>query len=484
MTPPATTAPLTSQPRAVGEVPGQSGGPLAAVRRLRADPLTRLTQLRDEHGPIVRLSTWPVSAFLVSDPAVAADALVSGHRAYAKGAVVRGAGSRTNVTQPLTYLLGDGLLTSAGDVHRRQRRLIQPLFHKHRIAEYGEQFVCVTDDTAATWRDGQRLDLHAEMTEMTLGIVARTLFDVPLDDEVVTVVRDAVARNLPAARRAALPGFTRVEQLPVGGPARRRDSREALDRAVYEMIADRRATGATGSDLLSLLLDTQDADTGERMSDSQIRDEAMTLLLAGHETTANALAWTFHLLGEHRDVAARLHAEVDAVLGGRPPTFEDLPRLAYTNAVFSESMRLFPPVWAMGRHLVEDREVAGYLLPAGSTLVFSQWVIHRDERWWPDPTRFDPTRWLDADESGGTGQESTAGGPHAPGRPRFAYFPFGGGPRQCIGNSFAVAEGVLALATIARRWSFTAATGDPVVPEPLVTLRPKGGLPMIAHLRH
>ena len=442
-----------------------------------------MTELRQRYGPVVRLASWPVSAFLVSDPDVVADALVSGHRAYAKGAVVRG-----TVTQPLTYLLGDGLLTSAGDVHRRQRRLIQPLFHKHRIAEYGEQFVALTDATAAAWRDGEQLDLHTQMTEMTLAIVARTLFDVPLDDHVVEVVRAAVARNLPAARRATLPGFERFEQLPLRGPQRRRDSRDALDHAVYAMIADRRAAGATGSDLLSLLLDAQDADTGERMTDTQIRDEAMTLLLAGHETTANALAWTFHLLADAPEVAARLHAELDAILDGRLPTVEDLPRLAYTNAVFSESMRLYPPVWAMGRRLVEDREVAGYLLPTGSTLVFSQWVMHRDERWWPEPTRFDPSRWLEPTTGEHGGPDSQAGEtpaacPHAPARPRFAYFPFGGGPRQCIGNTFAITEGVLALATIARRWSFTAASGTPVVPEPLVTLRPRGGLPMLAHLR-
>lgn len=479
-------------PRVASEVPGPPGGGLAAVRRLRADPLTRLTELHREYGPVARLTNWPVSAFLVSDPRAAADALVSGHRAYAKGAVVRG-----TVTQPLTYLLGDGLLTSAGDAHRRQRRLIQPLFHKHRIAEYGEQFVALTDAAAAAWRDGEQLDLHAEMTEMTLAIVARTLFDVPLDDHVVEVVRAAVARNMPAARRATMPGFGRFEQLPLRGPRQRRDSRDALDRAVYAMIAARRAAGATGTDLLSLLLDAQDADTGERMSDTQIRDEAMTLLLAGHETTANALAWTFHLLGNAPDVAARLHAEVDTVLGGRAPTMADLPALAYANAVFSESMRLYPPVWAMGRHLLEDREIAGYLLPAGATLVFSQWVIHRDERWWPEPTRFDPTRWLgtaershdrphgDATDAGDAGDsgDSVQGCPHAEARPRFAYFPFGGGPRQCIGNSFAVTEGVLALATIARRWAFTAASDAPVVPEPLVTLRPRGGLPMIAHRR-
>jgi cytochrome P450 len=479
--PPASWGP---PPRVATEVPGPSGGALAAIRRLRSDPLTRLTELHREYGPIVRLTNWPVSAFLVSDPEVAADALVSGHRAYAKGAVVRG-----TVTQPLTYLLGDGLLTSAGEAHRRQRRLIQPLFHKHRIAEYGEQFVAITDATAAAWRDGEQLDLHAEMTEMTLAIVARTLFDVPLDDHVVEVVRAAVARNLPAARRAAMPGFGRFEQLPLRGPRQRRDSREALDRAVHEMIAARRAAGATGTDLLSLLLNAQDADTGERMSDLQIRDEAMTLLLAGHETTANALAWTFHLLGNAPEVAERLHAEVDAVLDGRAPTVADLPALAYANAVFSESMRLYPPVWATGRHLVEDREIAGYLLPAGSTVVLSQWVIHRDERWWPEPTRFDPARWLGTperahDRPDGHVVDAVQGCPHAQPRPRFAYFPFGGGPRQCIGNSFAVTEGVLALATIARRWAFTAATDAPVVPEAMVTLRPRGGLPMIARRRH
>ncbi|WP_081438608.1 cytochrome P450 [Pseudofrankia asymbiotica] len=459
----------TTTPRGVHEVPGPPGGVMATVRRLRADPLARFPELRRDYGPLVRLASWPVSAFLVSDPDAIADALVGSHRLYAKGAVVRGPGSRSTVTQPLTYLLGQGLLTSAGDTHLRQRRLIQPLFHKQRIAGYGEQFVALADAAAATWRDGQRLDLHAEMTEMTLAIVARTLFDVDVDDRVIDVVRTAVGENMPAARRASLPGFQRLERLPLRAAQRRQDARAALDNAVYEMIAARRAAGATGTDLLSLLLAAQDADTGERMDDTQIRDEAMTLLLAGHETTANALAWTFHLLGSEPAVAARLHEEVDAVLGGRPPTIDDLPQLAYTNAVFSESMRLYPPVWAMGRHLVADREVAGYLLPAGSTLVFSQWVMHRDERWWPDPDRFDPNRWLD---------KATA---HD--RPRFAYFPFGAGSRQCIGNSFAVAEGVLTLAAIARRWSFTPASDTPVVPEPLVTLRPKGGLPMVPHRR-
>ncbi|WP_083749826.1 cytochrome P450 [Frankia sp. CcI49] len=468
-----TSAPQASAPRAAAEVPGPAGGPMAAVRRLRADPLTRLAEIRRGYGPIARLASWPVSAFLVSDPDAIADALVSGHRLYAKGAVVRGPGSRATVTQPLTLLLGQGLLTSAGETHMRQRRLIQPLFHKKQMAGYSGQFVALAEATAATWRDGQSLDLHAEMTEMTLAIVARTLFDVDISDRVVDVVRTAVSENMPVARRAGLPVLERLERFPLRAARRRQGARAALDRTVHEMIAGRRAAQAqgtsagAGTDLLSLLLAARDPDTGERMDDIQIRDEAMTLLLAGHETTANALAWTFHLLGGEPAVAARLRDELDTVLDGRPPTIEDLPRLTYTNAVFSESMRLYPPVWAMGRHLVADHEVAGYLLPAGSTLVFSQWVMHRHERWWPDPDRFAPTRWLGAADN----------------RPRFTYFPFGAGPRQCIGNSFAVAEGVLTLAAIARRWSFTPASDAPVVPEPLVTLRPRGGLPMVAH-RH
>jgi cytochrome P450 len=466
--------PAAAAAKSVDEVPGPAAGAGAAIRRLRADPLAALLRLRAEHGPIVRLSRWPVSLFLVADPDAVADALVNGHRAYAKGAVVRGVGQRSRVAQPLALLLGEGLLTSAGAKHKRQRRLIQPLFHKRSIAAYGEVFAGTAAEFSGRWLDGQRIDVHAEMTEMTLAIVARTLFDVDLDSEVVDVVRAAVASNMPMARRAAMPGMQRLEKLPLPAARRRAERRDALDRTVIEMIAARRAAGGEGGDLLSLLLSARDADTGERMADSEIRDEALTLLLAGHETTANALTWTFHLLGSSPEVGERLVAELDQVVGQRRPTIDDLPRLPYASAVFSESMRLYPPVWTMGRHLIADRVVGGYLLPAGSTLILSQWVLHRDQRWWPDPERFSPERWL-PDTGASAGAE--------PARPRFAYFPFGAGPRQCIGNTFALAEGILALATIAQRWSFTPVAGVPIVPVPMVTLRPRDGLPMIANRR-
>jgi cytochrome P450 len=457
------------------QVPGPAEGPVEVIRRLRTDPLTRLSELAHAHGPVVRLASWPVSAFLVSDPEAIGDALVSGHRAYAKGAVRRGLSAGATVVQPLTLLLGQGLLTSAGDVHRRQRRLLQPLFHKQRIAGYGDAFAAIADEAAAAWRDGQRLDLHAEMTEMTLAIVARTLFDVDLDSHVIDVVRAALRQAMPGAGQTRFAALTSLDRFPLPSARRRRDARDALDRVVHDLINARRSAGATGSDLLSLLLTARDADTGEPMTDAQVRDEALTLLLAGHETTANALAWTFHLLGREPAVLATLQDELDRVLAGRRPTIDDLPQLRYADAVIHEAMRLYPPVWAMGRHLVEDRDVAGYRLPAGSTLVFSQWVVHRDERWWPQPYSFDPSRWSRDDAAG-----DPAG---AEPRPRFAYFPFGGGPRQCIGNTFAVTESVLALAAIARRWSFTPQTDAPVAPQPLVTLRPKGGLPMVAHRR-
>ncbi|SNQ48990.1 Cytochrome P450 [Frankia canadensis] len=475
---PPAAAPASAA-RDAEEVPGPTDGPVASLRRLRADPLNRFGELAREHGPVVRIARWPVSAFLVTEPEAIADALVSGHRAYAKGAVRRRgrAGSRETVVQPLALLLGQGLLTSAGDVHRRQRRLMQPLFHKQRIAGYADAFASIAADTAAGWDDGQLLDLHAEMTRMTLAIIARTLFDVDLDSRVVDVVRTALDETMPAARRAPMPGFSTVERLPLPGARRRRASRDALDQVVLDLIAQRRAAGATGADLLSLLLSARDADTGAPMDDAQVRDEALTLLLAGHETTANALSWTFHLLGDAAEVRAVLQAELDEVLGDRLPTIDDLPRLPYTGAVFQESMRLFPPVWAMGRHLVEDRDVAGYRLPAGSTLVFSQWVVHRDARWWSEPDRFDPTRWLQPPDTEADAARST------PPRPRFAYFPFGAGPRQCIGNTLAVTEGIMALATLARHWTFAPVPGRVVTPQPLVTLRPRNGLPMTARRR-
>ena len=264
-----------------------------------------------------------------------------------------------------------------------------------------------------------------------------------------------------------LPYTDFVERLPLPIMRRFRRSRARLDETVYRLIAEHRQTGDRG-DLLSLLLDAPDEEDGTRMTDTQVRDEVMTLFLAGHETTANALAWTWYLLSQHPDAEARLHAEIDAVLGGRPPTLDDLPGLAYTRTVLSESLRLYPPAWAVGRRALTDFEVAGFRLPAGSIVLLSQAVTHRDPRWWPNPDQFDPDRWTAEAEAI---------------RPKFAYFPFGGGPRVCIGEHFTWMELTLALATMARRWRMRLAPGQVVATQPMITLRPRFGMRMVLEQR-
>jgi len=422
-------------------VPASPEHGLALVRALRRDPLATLSRLHRDHGPVVQLRVPRIRVYLVSDPEAIQHALTRTHHGYDKG------------VQPLTRILGQGLLTSDAALHRRQRRLIQPMFHHASVAGYADTFSRLADATVVGWSPGHTVDVHRHMTELTLAIIARTVFDVDLEAEVITAVRAAVARNQPGLRRLR----------PVArwlSRNRWNRARSDLDTLVHRLIATKRAAGATGSDVLSLLLAARDADTGESMPDRQIRDEAMTLLLAGHETTANALAWALHLLAGHPEAQARVHAELDTVLDGRLPGLSDLRALAYTAAVWRETVRLYPPAWVVVRRLAERHPVGGHDLPVGSLLLLSPWVVHRDPQWWPEPDAFRPERWLAPPE-----------------RPRYAYFPFGGGPRQCIGNEFADLEGILVLATVLRRHHLSpAAGGPPAIPEPLVTLRPRAGL--------
>jgi cytochrome P450 len=438
-------------------VPALAIDPPASGRRglglllaLRRDPLGTLSGLRREHGPLVRLRTprLPFSAsspvYLVSEPDAIGEALTRTHHEYGKG--------RRDGVVPLARLLGQGLLTSDRDLHRRQRRLIQPMFHQSRIAGYAAVFAGLADLTAARWPDGGCRDARREMTELTLAIIARTVFDVDLDDGVVTAIRAAVGSN----RSGPL--------TPAAIARRARRARADLDSIVYRMIADRRASGTDGHDVLHLLLAVRDAETGAPMPDELVRDEAMTLLLAGHETTANALAWALHLLSGDPVRQERLRGE----LPGRVPELDDVAGLGYTAAVWRETLRLYPPAWLVPRRLTQDRVVAGYPLVAGSILLLSPYVTHRDPRFWPEPDAFRPERWL-ADPR--------------PDRPRYAYFPFGGGPRQCIGNEFADLEGVLTLAALLRRVEVRPAPGTPApVPRPQVTLRPAGEVSLL--IRH
>ncbi|WP_322779669.1 cytochrome P450, partial [Frankia sp. Cas4] len=403
------------------------------------------------------------------------DVLVASQRVFVKGIHRR----RTPVdegVQPLALILGSGLLTSTGELHRIRRRLIQPLFHRQRIAAYGTVFATLAEQAADGWSEGTRLDMHRQMTELTLGIIARTVFDLPVDNEVVTTVRRALAVNMGVSQRAVIPGGRHLEKLPLPAIRRARDSRADLDALVRKMITNRRQHPTGGDDLLSLLLAACDAETGAPLDDDAVRDEALTILLAGHETTANALSWAFHLLGAAPRVRDALHAELDEVLGDRLPTLDDLPDLPYTRAVFTETLRLYPPAWIMFRRTLKDHSLAGYHVPAGSTIMISQWVVHRDPQYWPDPDCFVPERWLDPESSAPAPASRST-------RPRYAFFPFGGGSRQCIGNTFAEMEGTLILATICRRWRLDPVAQVPVVPLPRVTLRPRSGVPMTVHRR-
>jgi cytochrome P450 len=451
-------------------VPASSVGGLRLLRSLRRDPLRLLGGLNRDQGPLVRLRVPGVPVYLLSDPEAIREALTHTHRGYEKGLARRGDPAGPG-TQPLARILGQGLLTSPAPLHRRQRRLIQPMFHRARIAGYADTFVELTTDAVRDWSPEQVRDVHRDLTELTLAVIARTVFDVDLDSAVVDSVRRAVAQQ--AALRRVGPYGRLLDRLPVPSTRRWRAASKDLDAVVYRLIADRRrrndrstelsdVDSSGRSDVLSLLLEARDADTGEVMSDVQIRDEAMTLLLAGHETTANALAWALHLLALDQPAQDRMREEVLTVLGDRAPTLADVPKLGRTAGVWQETLRLYPPAWMVGRRLVEDRSVCGFPLRAGSMLVMSPWVVHRDPQWWPEPDAFRPDRWGTDD------------------RARYTYFPFGGGPRQCIGNDFAELEGILMLATIVRDRQFRPAPGAPApVPQPQVTLRPRGGLPLL-----
>ncbi|MGH2637104.1 MAG: cytochrome P450, partial [Actinomycetota bacterium] len=312
------------------------------------------------------------------------------------------------------------------------------------------------------WTEGKELDVHAEMAALTLAVVGETLFGTDVDRERSRTVTRALTESLSMFDRVYSPVFRLLVRLPTPTMRRYHRIERDLHGVIGELIAERRASGASGDDVLSLLLRARSDGAG--MSDAQVRDEALTLFLAGHETTANALAWTWWLLARHPEAEARLHGELDQVLDGRSPTVADLDRLRYAESVLSESIRLRPPAWAIGRRAIRDVHIGDVAIPAGSVVVVSPWLLHHDERWWPEPATFRPERWT---------PEAKAG------RPRSVYVPFGAGPRMCVGEPFAWMEGVLLLATIAQRRRLELVPGQRVEPQAVVTLRPRPGIRMV-----
>jgi cytochrome P450 len=410
------------------------------------------------YGDVSRFRFGLYDEYLLVHPEHIERVLVGEHQSFTKGRALAEA----------KRILGEGLLTSEGQLHRRQRRLMQPLFVHDRIRAYGAEMVEAGERAAARWPGGSLFDAQAEMSRLTLGIVGRTLFDADIDAEAAEIGH-ALTESIEMLNRFMLPFSGLLDRLPTATARRLRRARARLDETIYALIAERRRNGGDHDDLLSLLLHAGDEeDRSARMSDEQVRDEAMTIFLAGHETTAVALTWTLYLLAQNLEVETRLHEELRRQLDGRSPTVADLPRLPYTEQVLAESMRLYPPAWVIGRRARVDVDLDGYRIPAGAIVILSPFVTQRDARWYPEPLRFDPDRFT---------PDARA---H---RARYAYFPFGGGPRVCIGESFARMEARLLLATLAQRLRFRLAPNQQVALQPRVTLRPRGGLAMTVNRR-
>jgi cytochrome P450 len=432
--------------------------PFMSLLAYRRGPLAYFQNLAKRYGDISFFRIGPQEAFFLNHPDLVKDLLVTNNQNFMKGLVL----------QRAKRLLGEGLLTSEGEFHRRQRRLAQPAFHRQRIASYADVMIDYASRTSERWRDGDTLDISVEMMRLTLGIVGKTLFDADVESESGEVGK-AMTVVMELFDTLTLPFFELLSKLPLPQLRRFDAARTKLDRIIFSLVDERRRSGADHGDLLSMLLLAQDEEgDGGQMTDQQLRDELMTIFLAGHETTANALTWTWFLLSEHPEIEARLHQELDKVLSTRKPEFADVAQLRYTEMVLAESMRLYPPAWAIGRLATVDCELGGYFVPKKSLVLVSQYVMHRDERYYDNPLAFDPERW--------TSELRET-------RPQFSYFPFGGGPRRCIGEGFAWIEGILCLATLARRWRLRLVPHHPVALKPVVTLRPKHGMKMVLKKR-
>jgi cytochrome P450 len=434
---------------------------LGHLRAFRRQPLAAMLQWWRRYGDALRFRLGPKTLYLFSHPDLAEEILVHQADRFVK------------VYEPqrptgLALVLGNGLVTSSGEVWKRHRRIIQPVFHRARMAAMAERMAQVGEQRLAGWtaHAGRSVDIADEMMRLALEVISHTMFHTDVADQI-----DHISHALRVSLKYAFDSFHRPVRVPLWVPTpRNRQFRLALqymDKLIYGLIAERRRTGVQHDDLLDLLLRARDEDTGAGLSDQELRDEALTIFAAGHETTANALAWTWYLLATHPEVAARFHDELDRVLQGRRPTADDLSQLPYTRAVFDEAVRLFPPVPAVQRKAATSTSIGGFSLPAGAIVLVGIYHLHRHPAFWRDPERFMPERWLEGERPAARG----------------AYLPFGAGARACVGTHFATVEGPLLLALIGRRYELQLAQED-VEPEIVVTLRPKHGIRMTIQPRH
>ncbi len=424
--------------------------------KFREDPLALMQRAQRDVGDLARVRMGPFWFHLLSDPAEVYSVLVEKHRIYSK---------RTPGYQMLAQVLGQGLLTSEGELWKRQRRVAQPAFHKKNIAGLTEVMRVASEDLADSWeaatRDFTVLDVASEMSTVTLRIAGETLFGVDLSDESAEVSQSLDRMMHGFMQMMGSPFSMLTKSLPLPRNLEMMRTIEDLDRLVREIIAERRKEPGDKPTLLNMFIDARD-DDGEGMSDTQLRDEVLTMLLAGHETTANALAWTFYCVAQHPEVARKLEAELDEVLDGNAPTMEQVQQLPYTTQVLKETLRLYPPAWTVGRRAEEGDEIAGCKIPKGGLVLMSPYVLHRHPDYWENPEAFAPERF----------------GPDKPPPVRGAYMPFIAGPRKCIGEHFAMTEAVIVIATILSRYRLELIASHDVIPEPSVTLRAKNGIKM------
>lgn len=432
---------------------------LGNARELASDWMGFLTSCSRKYGDAVYFRFFNVPICLLSHPDYIEQVLVTKQSNFVKSRDYR----------VLVRVMGEGLLTAEGEAWRTQRRLVQPAFHHENIVQYGKVMVDCTTQILDGWKDGESRDIHTDMTHLTLEIVTQSLFGTSILEKAPDVAEGLRFMMEEFTWHANL-SFVLPEFMPLPVGLRLRRGIRLLDDVFYSIIRERRSKPSTSHDLLSSLLSMRHAD-GSPVSDRELRDEMMTLLLAGHETTAVALSWTWYLLAQHPEVAAKLYCELREVLGEREPTVADIPHLRFTDWVVKESMRLYPPAWGIGRKALENCEIGDYRLPAGTTIFLMQWIVHRDARFFPEPERFLPERWGDEAMQNGN-------------LPRFAYFPFGGGPRKCIGASLATMEAVLLLATVARRFRLELSPDARVEILPSLTLRPRYGIQMLVRKRN
>jgi cytochrome P450 len=438
--------------------PGPEGNLILGVMpQFNRDTLGFIERCRD-YGDVVRMRFFYLTVYFLYNPDHIEYVLSTNARNFIKSRLLR--------SPFFKRLVGNGLLTSEGEEWKRQRRLAQPAFHRQRINAYGDIMVEYAERLIAGWNKNEVRDIHRDMMRLTLQIVVRTLFSADISGDADTVGRVLSQMVKPFASQATLKWIL-DNRLPTPTNRRFNAAAREIDNIVYRIIAERRASGSDQGDLLSMLLAAQDED-GSQMSDRQLRDEVMTLFLAGHETTALTLSWAWYLLAQNPEVEKNFHAELDEVLDSRLPTVADMPRLKYTERIAKESMRLYPPAYGVGREAVREFELGGYRVPAKSQLFMFQWATQRDPRFFAEPERFYPERWTEEFVNG---------------LPKYAYFPFGGGPRACIGNYFALMEIVLLLATIGSKFKLSLAPNQRVQILPAMSLRPAKGINVLVENR-